>query len=235
MADKPLDDELSERAAVARRAYGLLVTSVEEMRRKLGLDRYPAAILDEIKGTMHVEVPPHSFTVLQTLCEREHQSAFNQFAAGDLPGILQEFEHGIQDFVGAREGRRVPARRVHKIVRNAWRQYPGADRRTREMEQWPPDQFRSPYRGQPEQYDPEVVLAFEIAVARAISRSRVSWTRGTSDNKSSGPILDVLVAAVQWAMCVAWQCSAPPGSDAPKVKAEGILGIVRAKRKKSTD
>jgi len=102
------------------------------------------------------------------------------------------------------------------------------------MEQWPPDQFRSPYRGQPEVYDREVVLAFESVIARAIGRSHVSWTRGTdnNDNKSSGPILDVLVAAVQWAMCVAWQCFAPWGTNPPTVKAEGLLGILR---KKPTD
>jgi hypothetical protein len=41
----------------------------------------------------------------------------------------------------------------------------------------------------------------------------------------------VLVAAVEWAMCVAWQFSAPPGSRPPKVKAEGILRILKeAKR-----
>ena len=141
MADKPLDGP-SERATVARHACYSLVASVEEMRRKLGLDRDAAAILDEIKRTMRVQVLPHGFTVFQTLCERERQGVFNQFAADESPTIRQEFEQGIQDFVRAREGRRAPARRIHKIARNAWKQDPGADRRTREMEQLPPDQFR---------------------------------------------------------------------------------------------
>jgi hypothetical protein len=234
VADKPLDGP-SERATVARHACYSLVASVEEMRRKLGLDRDAAAILDEIKRTMRVEVPPHGFTVFQTLCERERQGVFNQFAADESPTIRQEFEQGIQDFVRAREGRRAPARRIHKIARNAWKQDPGADRRTREMEQLPPDQFRSPYRGRPELYDPEVVSAFENAITRAAGKSRLSWTRGTEDNKSSGVMLDVLVAAIQWAMCVAWQCSAPSGTAPPNVKAEGLLGIVKATHKKSTD
>ena len=235
VADKPLDDEPSERAAVARRAYDLLVASVEEMRRKLGLDRDAAAILDEIKGAMRVDVPPHSLTVLQTLCEKERQNVFNQCAAGEFPEIREEFEDGVRDFVRAREGVGAPARRMHQLARSAWKQDPGADRRIREMEHSSPDQFRSPYRGQPELYDRGVVLAFEIAITGATGKTRFSWTRGTEDNKSSGVMLDVLVAAVQWAMCVAWQCSAPPGTNPPKVKGEGILEIVKAKRKNSTD
>jgi hypothetical protein len=231
VADNPLNDEPTERAAVVRGAHDSLVASIEEMRRCLGLDRDAAAILDEIKKTMHVEVPPRGFPVIQVLADRERGDAFNQFAADEFPTTRKEFEHGIRDLVVAREGQRVPARRVHKVARNAWKQDPGADRRTRAMEQGPPDEFRSPYRGRPELYDPEVVTAFEIAITDAAGKSRLSWTRGTEDNKSSGVMLDVLVAAVQWAMCVAWQCSAPPGSDAPKVKAEGILGIVKAKRK----
>jgi hypothetical protein len=235
VADKPLNDVPPERAAVARHACYSLVASIEEMRRNLGLDRDSAKILDEIKKTMHVEVPPHGFTVLQVLAERECGNAFNQLAADEFPTVRQEFEHAIRDFMGAREARRVPARRIHKVARNAWKQDPGADRRTRAMEQGPPDEFRSPYRGRPELYDPGVVSAFEIAIARAIGRSHVSWTRGTIDSKSSGPILDVLVAAVQWAMCIAWQFWAPPGAAPPNVKAEGLLGIVKAKREKSTD
>jgi hypothetical protein len=174
-------------------------------------------------------VPPHGLPVLQVLCDRERDEPFNQLAADEFPAVRQEFEHATRDFVRAREGRRIPARTTHKVARNAWKQDPGADRRTRKMEQAPPNQFRSPYRGQPELYDPEVVLAFEAEIARAIGRLHVSWTRGTSDNKSSGPILDVLVAAVQWAMSVAWQCSAPWGTHPPTVKAEGLLGILRKK------
>ena len=229
MADEPSGRPL-EPAAIVKQAHDTLVTSIEKVRCSLGLDRDPAAILGEIKKTMHTtRVPPHDFTVFQALCERECQDVFNQSAAGEFPEIREKFEDGIRDRVRAREGIGVPARRIHQIARNAWKQDPGADRRTREMEQESPDQFRSPYRARPEQYDPQVVLAFENSVASAIGRPRVSWTRGTEDNKSSGVMLDVLVAAVQWAMCVAWQWSAPPESSPPKVKAEGILGIVKAK------
>jgi len=235
VAHKPLNDGPSERAAVTQRAHDSLVATIEEMRRCLRLDRDAAAILDDIKKTMHVEVPPHSFTVVQVLAERERGDAFNQFAADEFPTVRQEFEHAIREFMGAQEGRRIPARGIHKVARNAWKQDPGADRRIRAMEQGPPDEFRSPYRGRPELYDPEVVSAFEIATARAIGQSHVSWTRRTEDNKSSGPILDVFVAAVQWAMCVAWQCWAAPGAAPPNVKAEGLLGSVKAKREKSTD
>src|SRR5262249_27963685 len=168
-------------------------------------------ILDAIKQTMHVEVPPHGLTVFQTLCDRERQNAFNQTAAKEFPTMRQDFELAIQDFALALEGH-APARQVHKIARNAWKEDPGANRRIREMERRSPGQFRSPYQGRPERYDPDVVLAFESAIARAAGRPRISWTRGTNDSTSRGLMLDVLVVAVQWAMCVAWQCSAPPGS-----------------------
>jgi hypothetical protein len=225
-------DGPSERADVARRAHDSLVSSVEEMRRRLRLDKPAPAILDEIKKTMHVVVPPYGFTVLQNLCEKERQTVFNQMAASEFALSRQEFDRAIEDYVVAREGT-MPARRIRKLARNTWKQDAGADRRTRGMEQLPPEKFRSPYRGRSELYDPEVVAAFENAIAHAIGRPCVSWTRGTRDNKSSGPILNVLIAAVQWAMRIAWQCAAPWGTPPPKVpKAEGLLGIVKAKRRR---
>jgi hypothetical protein len=181
-----------------------------------------------------VKISPHGFTVLQTLYEREHDKAFNQDAASEFPTIRQEFDAAIRDFVVAREGR-TPSRRIRTIAKNAWKSDPAADRRIRKMEKRSPKQFRSPYRGQPERYDPEVVLAFADAVARASGRPRVSWTRGTTDNKSTGAILDTLIAAIQWAMCEGWRCFGPPDSKPPKVKAEGVLGIIKAKRTRSTD
>jgi hypothetical protein len=226
LSDKPLGDEPSERAAVAQRAHDALVGAIEEMRRRLRLSQDTLAILNAIKQAMHVKVPPHDFTVCQTLFEREGQNAFNSAAANEFPILHQEFEQAIRDYMVAREGR-APARQLRKIARNAWRQDTGADRRIREMEHKSPDQWRSPYRGRPELYDRGVVHAFEGAVARAIGRSHISWTR-TEDNKSDSAMLDVLVAAVQWAMCVAWQFAGQPGSKPVKVKAEGLLGIIKA-------
>jgi hypothetical protein len=119
---------------------------------------------------------------------------------------------------------------VRNTARNAWRDDPVANRRIRAREQsLPGEGFRSPYRGQPTKYDPDVVLAFADALARSICRPQISWTR-TSDNKSRGVMLDVVVAAVEWAMCVAWQSSGRPGSRPPKVNAGGIIGILKAKR-----
>ena len=153
------------------------------------------------------------------------------FVADEFPEIREEFERGIRDLMVAQKDR-VSARQAHNTARNAWKEDPAADRRIREMEKLPPDQFHSPYRGQPEIYNRGVVLAFEKAIASAIGRSQISWTRGTNDNKSGGAILDVFVAAVQWATCVAWQCSAPPGAKPLKVRAEGLLRIVKGARRK---
>jgi hypothetical protein len=232
LSNQPVDDGSVQHAAVVRHANDSLIAAVEEARRCLGLNTDTATILDGIKKAMDVEVPPYGLTVIQTLCERERQNAFNQAASNGFPTIRREFEYAIQDFMIARDCH-APARQVHKIARNAWKEDPGADRRIREMEHQSPDQFSPPYRGRPELYDRGVVLAFESAVARAFGRSRVSWTRGTKDNTntSHGVMLDVFVAAVRWAMCIAWQSSAPPGSKPPKVKAEGLLRIVKAQRR----
>jgi hypothetical protein len=219
------------------------------MRRDLELGQGTNAIVDEIKKTLHAEVrgqggtflwmeggefveaKPGGLTVLQVLCERERGRVFNQ--ADDKPPLY--FVDAIQDFMITHDGR-TPTRKVRKTARNAWRDDPGANRRIRERE--PASQgegFQSPFLGRPEKYDSDVVLAFADAIARSIGRPRISWTRGTGtpdhrgipNHASRGVVLDVLVAAVEWAMCVAWQCSAPSGSKPPTVKAEGILRILK--------
>jgi len=243
-----LDDE-HWRATVVQGAYDSLVAKVEQMRRELGLPQETNAILDEIKNTLRAEVPerlgnflwietnefaatqPGGLTVLQALYERERSTAFNQ--TEDEPPA--HFVDAIQDFKIAREGK-TPTRKVRKTARNAWRDDPGADRRIREEALSPGEGFRSHYRGRPEKYDPDVVLAFEHAVARAIRQPRISWTRGKGqldqtyipDHASRGVALDVLVAGVEWAMCPAWQHAGPSGREPPNVKAEGILRIVKA-------
>jgi hypothetical protein len=231
LSEKLFKDGPSERSAIAQRAEQSLVAAVAVMRHRLRLTRATPALVNDIKQTMDVKVPPHELTVLQVLWERERQSAFNQSAADEFPEIREEFERGIRDLMVAQKDR-VSARQAHNTARNAWKEDPAADRRIREMEKLPPDQFHSPYRGQPEIYNRGVVLAFEKTIASAIGRSRISWTRGTNDNKSGGAILDVFVAAVQWATCVAWQCSAPPGAKPLKVRAEGLLRIVKGARRK---
>jgi hypothetical protein len=220
------------------------------MRRALDLGQDTNAILDEIRKTLHVEVRKQvgtflwveagelvpakggGLTVLQALCERERATVFNQ--TNDEPPPF--FVEAIQDFMIVRNGR-TSTRSVRKTARNAWRDDPGADRRIREREPLSPGEaFRSPYLGQPEKYDPGVILAFARAIARASGRPRIFWTcgkgkpndRGIPDHANRGVMLDVLVAAVEWAMCVAWKCAAPSGSKPPKVKAEGILRIIKA-------
>lgn len=90
-----------------------------------------------------------------------------------------------------------------------------------------------PYKGRPEIYDRDVVWAFHDATARASGQPHITWTRRIDDNKSIGVTLGVLVAAVRWAMCVAWQCSAEPGTEPPEVRAEGLIRII--KRRRMTD
>jgi len=239
------------RATVLQRSYDLLVDKVEQMRHALDLCQDTKAILDEIKNSLHAKVRAQvgsvlwmdmeadqvttgksgGLSVLQVLYERQTATASNQ--TDDEPP--EWFVEAIQDFMIVREGR-TPTRKVHTTARNAWRDDPGADRRIREREPFSPGEgFHSPYRGRPEKYNPDVVLAFADAIARAIGRPRISWTRGKGnldhrykpDHESRGVVLDVLVAAVEWAMCVAWQHAGPSESKPPNVKAEGILRIVK--------
>jgi hypothetical protein len=231
LSHNPLDD-----AAIVQGAYDSLLAAVEKCACRLGLNQDTAAIVDEIKKTMHEKVSAYGLTVVRVLCGRERAATFNQ-TDDELP---QYFRDAIQDFMIVHDGR-TPARKVLKTARNAWREDPGADRRASEMEHQSPDQRGSPYKGRPERYDRRVVLAFEAAIAHAFGRPRITWKRGrqtkdAQDNKTRGEMLDVLVAAVEWAMCVAWQAGRP-GSKPPKVKAEGILRIVKAKGAltKSTD
>lgn len=230
MSGEPVDDGPSVRATVVQDAWRALVAAVEEMRRTYELHPPTSDLLQTIKQAMHVKVPPHDFTVIQALCERERQNVFSEMADTKFPVVRNEFDKTIQGFLNAGESR-TPARKSHWIARNAWKEDPGADRRIREMKLLPPDEWRSPYRGRPELYDPGVICAFEGAIARAAGRNYVAWTRSIEDNKSRGAMLDVLVAAVRWAMCIAWQSSAPPGRNPPEVKAEGLLKIVKTNRR----
>ena len=239
------------RATVLRRSHDALVASVEQMRRALKLPQEADAILEQIKKTLHAQVreqrtfvwmetewsgqaTSEALTVLQLLYERPPATAFNK-TDDEVPDY---FEDAIQDFMIAHDGK-TPTRKVRKTARSAWRDDPGADRRIREREPLSPGEgFCSPHLGRPEKYDPDVVLAFEGVIARAIGKPKISWTRGKGnldhrdipDHASRGVVLDVLVAAVEWAMCVAWHQSAPTGSKPSKVMAEGILRILKAKQ-----
>jgi hypothetical protein len=233
------------RATVLRRSHDALVASVEQMRRALKLPQEADAILEQIKKTLHAQVreqrtfvwmetewsgqaTSEALTVLQLLYERPPATAFNK-TDDEAPDY---FEDAIQDFMIAHDGK-TPTRKARKTARNAWRDDPAANRRIRKGESSSAGEgIRSHYLGRPEKYDSEVILAFANVIARAIGRPKISWTRGTGvpDYASRGVILDVLVAAVEWAMCVAWQYSGPPGSKPPKVMAEGILRHLKAKQ-----
>jgi hypothetical protein len=183
---------------------------------------------------MDLPLPPYNFTVLQTLCNHERDKVCNRDAVERFPDVKQEFDRAIRDLTLARMSRVYPIvigykafRRLRNLVDRAWKWDSAADRRAREGS-------ATPYMGRPELYDPDVVWAFADAVARASGRLHVSWTRRIDDNKSVGVILDVFVASVQWALCAAWLCSAPFGQDFPKVRAEGLLGVLR-RQKHPTD
>ena len=221
MSDKTFDDGPSQRAVIAQQAEKLLKAAVENMSRELGLDRTTGEILSDIKAILHAPLPPYNFTVLQTLSERYRADAFNDIAAEIFPVERKILDKAICHRATARG---VSARKARRLSDNAWKWDRAADRRMREGSS-------QPYRGRPEIYDPGVVCSFHDKIAGAIGQPHITWTRRIDDAKSIGATLDVLVAAVGWAMCVAWQCSAKPGTEFPEVRAEGLIKIIKRHRR----
>jgi hypothetical protein len=243
-----LGDLLGTERKEVQRAYSSLVAAVEQMRRALKLSQETDAILEEIKETLHTQVReqigafvwmqtegptqtnPGGVTALQVLCERERATAFNQ--ADDKPP--EYFKNAIQDFMIAREGK-TPTRKVRQTAGNAWKDDPGVSRRIRAREQsLPSEGFRSPYRGRPQTYSPDVVWAFADVIARAAGREQFSTGHHgdatITDETKGGPMLRLLVAAVRWGMTVAWLTSAPEGSTPPVARPEGILSLIKRGR-----
>jgi hypothetical protein len=227
-----LPNGLTDSARAAVHAESALSDSAEQLRVKFDLSRSTAEIVQDIKKTMRVVVPPHGFTVIETLCEHERDKVFNQRAADTFPEIHQKFGNAIRDFVLGRDGP-TPTRSTRKIAENAWKQDYAADRRA--LDPARSNDFNSPYRGRPEKYDPTIVWAFADAIASAAERKQFSIGHHgdvmlAHDNTAGGPMLRTLVAAVQWAMSMAWQASSLPGTEAPIVKPEGILSVIKRGR-----
>jgi hypothetical protein len=161
LIEKPQDDGSSERAALVKRAGEALVASVDELKRRLHLSTASSDLLTKIKATMHVALPPYGLTVIQTLIDRERARVFNQCASDDFATVREDFGNAIQDFVIARTGK-TPARKIRKTAENAWKLDHAADRRFRNAA--PEDDISSIYKGRPEAYDPDVVMAFADAI-----------------------------------------------------------------------
>jgi hypothetical protein len=193
LADKSFDDGPSRRAVIAQHAEKLLEAAVENMRREVGLSRTTEELVSDIKATLYTSLPPYNFNVLQTLCDRYRADAFNDNAAEAFPVERKILDKAIRHLATARG---ISARKARRLSDNAWRWDLAADRRARVGS-------AQPYKGRPEIYDREVVWAFHDVIARASGQTHITWTRRIDDNKSIGANLDLLVAAVQWAMCVA--------------------------------
>jgi hypothetical protein len=226
------EDSAEQRAALVKRAEETLIARVNEMNCRLHLTRTIDALTRDIKATMLVVLPPYDFTVIQTLYERERAKAFNQDAATAFASVRQEFGNAIQDHVIVRQGR-TPTRQTRKMADNAWKWDQAEDRRIRNPANR--GDTRSLHKGRPETYDPGVVWAFADAIARAAGREHFAAGHHgdltiTDKDKGGGPMFRVLVAAIQWAMTIAWMGAAPPGTVPPIVKPEGILTLIKRGR-----
>jgi hypothetical protein len=224
------EDGLTARAIVLQNAGADLAAEVEQLRAKLFLSRSTAEIVSDIKQITETRVGSQGLTVLQVLCDREYAKNFNADAAAMFPDVLEAFHDGIDDFARSKGGQE-PPRKTRKFADNLWKQNPDADRRVREGS-------TEPYRGRPQIYDPDVLLAIADHVARTAGRS--NFTTGhhgdttLSDDKGS-PLLRVLAATVRWVMVIAWQTCARPGTPPPPiVKLEGIRSAINRTRT-STD
>jgi hypothetical protein len=222
-----------------QKADALLSAAVDHMRERYRLAKDRATIVGAIKETMHTQIPPRGLTVFQVLWEQERQGAFNKEAADEFPDVKRQTEVAIRDF-SARNGRGT-ARKAHQLARSAWKEDAAADRRAisraRRIQGQPQGPLGSPFRDRPEVYDPDVVIAFADAIARAATRPKFSWTRRVDNNKSEGEMLDVLVASIQWAMSSVHIAAGSMLSRPVRVTAGGLLSSLRARRpsQRSTD
>jgi len=228
---QPFQDSPAHRAAHFQRTDQALIASVEEMRRRVSVARTREELVNDIKATMHVPLPPHNFTVIQTLFEAERAKVFNQFAAQEFTLLRRSFGEAIQDFLITRRGK-TPARTARKIAANAWKWDAAADRRTRKKAR---QGGASLYKGRPEIYNADVVWAFADAIARAAVSEHFSIGHHgdaaiTEENTGGGAMFRVLVAAVRWALTAAWLGAGPPGTPPPTVKPEGILTVIKRGR-----
>ena len=232
----PVPEDVHQEFTVQQHAEGALVAAVDKMRHRLRLAKDTATIVAEIKQTMHMELPSRGLTVFQALYTRNRQGAFNREASAEFPGLRREFDAASREFMTSRDGS-APSRKARRLARNAWKEDAAADRRAREMgrrvQGQPQGPFGSPFRARPEVYDPDVVIAFVDVIARAADKPRFSWTRCVDDNKSKGEMLDVVVAAVEWAMCSARLVAGAERSRPVRVKAEGLLRVIKAARRSS--
>jgi hypothetical protein len=215
--------------------------AVERMCVKMRVPRNPAEILQKIKETMRLELEPCGpleprLTVFQALYERKRIEDQQGDAA-----FPDNFESEIFDSLHRNKTSR---RKARQIARGAWKEDPGADRRVRKLqltlasnEAHRPrtiDKILSARRSRPELYDPRVVWTFADSIARSVGRKKFSvghhGDKTITDTAKAAPMLAVLVAAVRWAMVMAWLGA---GGGRPDVKVEGVLAVI--KRGRPTD
>jgi hypothetical protein len=210
------EDRPEARTALLQAAEAQLATEAEHLRAELRLSPSTAQILDRIKATMGMRLPSQDQTVFQTLYDRERDKAFNKLSSEMKPDEHRAFRDDFADlFKGA-----APARKTLRLADNMWKQDAAADRRTREGSM-------APYRGRPEIYERDVLMAFADSIASAAGLPQFvigHHSEKTLDDAEKGsPLFETLVAAVRWAMLAAWQSAGAPGTLPPIVKKEGVL------------
>ena len=207
------------------------------MRRRLRINRETSDLVSDVKSAMHATVPPYELRVFQTLYDRARQDAFNKTAVYQFPAIWEKFERAIHDFSVTTVHPALSSRKIRNIARGAWKEDPGANRRIHELiasKRLTRRAIRHVNKGRPELYDRHVVWAFAYAIAKACGRDKFSvghhGDKTITDEKKAGPMLKVLVAAMRWAMTIAWTGAAAHGVAPPLVKTEGILTLVKSGR-----
>jgi hypothetical protein len=212
------------------RAEAALERAVKRMCLKLKLPAELAECLQTIKATMYRATGYQGFTVLQMLYELERVKSLSDFVPEFFKNVPEVFENEIRDFL--LRNCKTPSRKARQIARSAWKENLAADRRVRARERLDnANKILSAHRGRPDVYDPYVVWAFvdsilEVAGCKKFSVGR-HGDKTIADEQMAGPMLAVLVAAVRWAMTIAWMSAAAPTHAPPLVKTDGILTLIK--------
>jgi len=160
------------------------------------------------------------------LCLYWRNQLFNRPDNTFAPNERKTFDEGIAQYL-ARDGKKVSTKLAQRIAANAWKLDDAVHRRIKEPEI---ETGKSPYLGQPEKYDPEVVQMFMDAISAACGEK----TFECGNRNEPGIMMNALLCAITWAKARTWAVYAPPGIlPPPKVKFEGLLPIVRKIKKRT--
>lgn len=243
MPDDPANIEMARRTRAMQFAERRLTATVDAMRLSYGLNRTTLEMVKEITGALGREtVPPTGLTVFLTLHQRSLDGTTTSLARNQVPTLIDDGVQAVRNFL---QDHGIQSAERRRIARNVMQPGPAKYDRLRDeldrahLESRAPSKsvLLSGSRGRPKVwYTEPVTRAFIVSIESATGRKFTIGSRGDetiTENKGGGPMLRVLMAALEWSASVIWLCSRPGTGALPKVSAETVRGYVQSLRKRT--